>query len=1120
MTLIEKKQGGHRGIGKLTGLYRIWSKARRPYAAAWEAENERTFFAASAGVGPTDAVYRQALRQEAACASGQEAVTLLEDMEAFYESVDRGELVKEALELKFPLCIVRASLAAYAGPRMLTMDGKASKEVYPRRGIIAGCSFATTYTKLFYTRKFDKLKSKLPQGVSIDVYIDDIAINIESSSDDIVSKAIVAREMLIDCLTTELGCKVAHGKSCIVSSSSKVARRIANHFGIEQAVKRCAPNLGIDATAGGKRNRIKADAKRTSRFRRGKLRGKKLHAVAKAVGDKAVKIFTVGIAPEMNFGAEVWGVSDSEAIRLKRVAAMAMKPRSRCRSLTALHLFHGLPTIKEEIRTVVHYAKQVWRAMTAREKAADRDMGLPTIRQRWEEAYAGIEATVEAYIAADNGSGRGDTTQKAKKAWKEVRGPIGAAALTLARYGWRFKSAFVLLNPEGEEVSLTTNSPAMVKMMLKDAALDNYERKIGEKWQTEDESFRGRRICPDIVRKVANNGSRHGLTALQAGALRAAFCEGIYTRERALHNGYDVENVCAKCGARGDSVHHRTYKCPATRSTVLQYVPRWLYEEGARAAPSEKFWVTGAFPHPADDWPTPQREFTAKWHRCDDEDGCDGDEADDDDRFGGFIYIDGSCVPNDIRGLARASCSGVQVNGDGRMKRAVTMPIPKGLPQTSQASEFVALGTIRQLLEKRTNIRADCMNVVKTANAAASKALAANRVYAGIALDAWARPHLSGLVDDIKWVPSHRKETGMEDAETKRDIRGNAEADKYAGNAIADHPQPSAAQKASLDFYCKRAPLVCKALAAALPLFPAAEETRMHRRPKPKDKQEAIDKKLHWWIHEENAWRCQVCGTWATGGEVTAKMNAARCDGHIAEGRAKRWTELGHKIAVARGAYPFAFCVRCGAWGSRRAYNLSIECKEPSAAGKAALKRIAEGWHPWRKKLAKGGDAPRTHVQVVAAYQKERDAWQGLRTDTANEEGAEGWGAEGTTAEQPSAAAARLPPANTRKKTEYDGEDAMQLNQYDDAYDYEVDIAEEYPARSCFEQHRSDDEDPMGHGGSFDQPPEEPAGRQTDSGRGRAAEYQKDKHEEVKRRRTEAARPDGGTATTSQRKKA
>ena len=86
------------------------------------------------------------------------------DMESFYELMDRDQLVKEAEALGFPRALIRAALAAYAGPRIITMHGRCARELYPEKGIVAGCSLATTLVKVYYARAFDKLVKELPQG--------------------------------------------------------------------------------------------------------------------------------------------------------------------------------------------------------------------------------------------------------------------------------------------------------------------------------------------------------------------------------------------------------------------------------------------------------------------------------------------------------------------------------------------------------------------------------------------------------------------------------------------------------------------------------------------------------------------------------------------------------------------------------------------------------------------------------------------------------------------------------------------------------------------------------------------------------------------------------------------
>ncbi len=149
MPLIGKPKGGYRGIGVLPGFYRVWGRARRREADAWERQHKRAYFSASEGNGAVDTVWRQAARQEAGVAEGKEAAGLIYDLEAFYELIDRGLLVCRARDADFPLPVLRLALGMYAAPRVLSMRGRASRELHPVRGIIAGCPLATTLVKVF-----------------------------------------------------------------------------------------------------------------------------------------------------------------------------------------------------------------------------------------------------------------------------------------------------------------------------------------------------------------------------------------------------------------------------------------------------------------------------------------------------------------------------------------------------------------------------------------------------------------------------------------------------------------------------------------------------------------------------------------------------------------------------------------------------------------------------------------------------------------------------------------------------------------------------------------------------------------------------------------------------------
>ncbi len=208
-------------------------------------------------------------------------------------------------------------------------------------------------------------------------------------------------------------------------------------------------------------------------------------------------------------------------------------------------------------------------------------------------------------------------------------------------------------------------------------------------------------------------------------------------------------------------------------------------------------------------------------------------------------------------------------------------------------------------------------------------------------------------------------------------------ADRLANAALKLHASPTPLQKASLEYYTRRAPHVARAIATALAAFPASEPTRLKRAQAPRDAEEAKRRQIHWWSFEEGRWRCAICCKWSTGEQLDRHYRLEACRGPRAEAEAKSWVGRGHRIVAARGAVSIAFCSKCGAWGNRRARKLRETCAAPTPAGVAALKNIAAGKHPWQRRLPKGGCAPRSRLRSIATYDEERDAWAPTETTRA-----------------------------------------------------------------------------------------------------------------------------------------
>ena len=118
MVLLPKAEGGFRPIGLLPWMVRVWTRSRREAVARWESAVQRPFLYAGKGMGADIAAWKQAARAELAAAASYQVgygIALLDLVKAF-ERVPHRLLVQEALELGFPLWILRLSLAAYRLP--------------------------------------------------------------------------------------------------------------------------------------------------------------------------------------------------------------------------------------------------------------------------------------------------------------------------------------------------------------------------------------------------------------------------------------------------------------------------------------------------------------------------------------------------------------------------------------------------------------------------------------------------------------------------------------------------------------------------------------------------------------------------------------------------------------------------------------------------------------------------------------------------------------------------------------------------------------------------------------------------------------------------------------------
>ena len=109
-------------------------------------------------------------------AVGRHVVSLLIDLQCFYDSVELAQLLHLWGPLDFPAVHANFLYEVYSGPRMLQAEQVASSPVHCKRGILAGCPMAPLVAKLVLAPVIEDFVKQHPRS-SVDVWVDEISVD-------------------------------------------------------------------------------------------------------------------------------------------------------------------------------------------------------------------------------------------------------------------------------------------------------------------------------------------------------------------------------------------------------------------------------------------------------------------------------------------------------------------------------------------------------------------------------------------------------------------------------------------------------------------------------------------------------------------------------------------------------------------------------------------------------------------------------------------------------------------------------------------------------------------------------------------------------------------------------
>ena len=318
VVLIPKKDGGLRPIALFRSLYRLYSRARSPAAAAWAATHgEGSLCSNASGRWAGDSTWRHQIR---AVLQGTPShrLDIMLDLQKAFERVPHTHLIQAARQASYPMHLLATSLVAYHWPRRLQYQSAVSDPIYPTRGIAAGSTTAT-YELWLDLRPCLLRIAAISPSVQPTLFVDDLSLHVQHADEvETLALALQAASLAKRTIEDELGMKFAGDKGCIVASSSTLARLAAQHICLQAEAADSVRRLGVDyhlqSVASSRTDQLTTHWARVASAR---ARTRKL---LRTFPGGAPGIFVAGILPHALHGVEHYAPSDKHVLHLRRAA--------------------------------------------------------------------------------------------------------------------------------------------------------------------------------------------------------------------------------------------------------------------------------------------------------------------------------------------------------------------------------------------------------------------------------------------------------------------------------------------------------------------------------------------------------------------------------------------------------------------------------------------------------------------------------------------------------------------------------------------------------------------------------------------------------------------------------
>lgn len=678
-------------------------------------------------------------------------VTLVADIQKFYEQVDHIDLRKEAEATGFNLKLLRRLCVLYSGDRTISYRG-ASSQAFPVWGtIIAGCSCATSVAKLLLWRALARSTAVSPVVRARNV-VDDVSLQAVGSLNTAVNQISAATLSLLASLA-EKKLPLSLSKTVFLANSDEAASNFKAQVGLPDLERKVAARLlGTDAADGSRR----ATATSTARRKTAGKRAKKLKILQSA-------------------GAHIWSVHRAGPLcmELWGCATAGLPPAALQTARVELAQALG----KTALGTTVGLKLGFFAALGAQDLLVTF---ASRVIQMWSEAvWSGKPALaiMDSVLA--------DAKREQKGAWHNTISPADVLLKVGGLIGWTFGSARNWGTRRFGDIDLLKLSPKLVANM---AAHDAAKARDILAMKSGNGNVLGGWAAPIAWQPLQQIVFAKGgaLSHHEKAALAGLLANTHWSQERLFTKGRARRGCCLACQDPHGSLHHWRFACPATEAHRRQHSSDFLRGCAQRALAFAKgageAFARGLFPDPvllAPSAPFPT-EGSIRWVN---KPACGF--------LSGLLFTDGSAFEAGVPELAACGWAIVMTDSSGAFIAAAFGSVPRGVApfQSSRDAEDYALRMLAFCALPPVTVGIDCLGSLRCLKGGKSYAVRASNVRAHL----WGHFFATFDAEDVTGfkVKAHASHADVSSGATLAWMKaGSDHADTYAKKGASESRAP------------------------------------------------------------------------------------------------------------------------------------------------------------------------------------------------------------------------------------------------------------------------------------------------------------------------------------------